>query len=164
MPGVACLESAAQPSVAPTDQSSPPPPLDPQPLLRMFPYPAFDDIGYHLHGGFHVDLAVGVARQRQRLGKRDAETAAGKPDDAAAENAAIEAAGKPGEDRRHLASPPEKHDVDAAGKILVHDHADGGEGAGRLADVDDMLEPLEATKQARPCAGNGSGSTGRTPA
>src|SRR5262245_38945948 len=53
-----------------------PPPVQPQPLLRVLAHPALDDARDQLHRALNVDLAFRVAWQVERVGELAPETIA----------------------------------------------------------------------------------------
>ena len=98
--------------------------MKPQILAGMLAHPALDDGGDHLRRGLDIDLAVRPARQFIRPEPLDAEPVVGQADHPDADHRAIEAAGQPGDRRVGLASPAEERDIDTAGEMLVHHHAE----------------------------------------
>src|SRR5262249_32855349 len=105
---------------------SSPPPMQPQPLLRVLAHPALDDPGDGLRGGLHVDAAVAVARRRDLLRELGTEAMVGQADDARAVDRAVEMLRQPRNDRVGLAAAPEELDLDAVKEELVDQDADVG--------------------------------------
>src|SRR5580658_6862360 len=96
----------------------PPAPVEPQPLPGIFAHPALDDAVDHLRRRRHIHAAFAIAWQVQGTVARDRETSIRAADDAHADHRAIEMPCEPRDRRVRLATPAEKRDVDAAGKML----------------------------------------------
>ena len=103
--------------------------MQPQPLLGIFAHPAFDHRGHRLHGAGDVDIAGGVARRLHFFADLAPKAVAvgiahdAKPTD--------RRAGLPGQERDQRigeAAAAEERHLDAAGIMLVGQHADGDAG------------------------------------
>src|SRR6266852_4153461 len=107
----------------PARNLSAPSPMHPEPLIGMLPNPALDDRSDHLHRAGNVDLAVAVAGELEHIGTLQPEAAGGKANGTCSMDRAVQPAGELSERRVHLAAAPEEHHVDAAGEVLVDQHA-----------------------------------------
>src|SRR5690242_9307344 len=101
-----------------------PAPMQPEPLLRMLPNPAFDDSGDRLGCALNVDLAAGVADGGNFLGQLDTEAMVRKADDVHPVDRAFDLAEQPGQHRIGFGLAAEEGDLDAIGQVLVDQHAD----------------------------------------
>src|SRR5438552_8664268 len=105
---------------------SPPSPMQPESLLRMFAYPAFDRSRDRLCRGLDVDVALAVARQRDFIGQFSAEMVAIRQPPHA--HAAQPGAGQSRElDRERVCFRPatEKHDIDPLRGVLIDEERNG---------------------------------------
>src|SRR5215813_5990315 len=76
---------------------SSPPPVQPQPLLRVLAHPALDHAGDQLHSALEIHFALGVTWQVERLGHLALEMIAiSKPHDADTAHEATRVAGNLG--------------------------------------------------------------------
>ena len=108
-----------------TVRGSPPAAVQPQPLLRVLTHPGLDHRGDRLHGACDVELALGIARQRQRFGELAPERIAVRtPHDAHALDRAVEMTGELRGQRTRLAVASEEAHIDPAVIVLIDQHAD----------------------------------------
>src|SRR5689334_6348016 len=121
---------------------SSPPAVHPEPLVRIFAYPAFDHRGDRLHRAGNVDLALGVAHRRDRLRQVDAEMVpVGKAHHTGAVDWAVYVLGETGDERVRLAGAPEEGHVDAVDVVLVDQHGDMTAALEHAAELDRRIEP-----------------------
>ncbi len=109
--------------------------MEPEILSGMLAHPAFDDRVDHLRCRSDIDLAVGAARQLVRAEPLDAEAMVRQADHPHPDNRAIEPPGETSHGRIGLAAPAEERDIDAAGEVLINQHAEmlaGGQCGGHL--------------------------------
>src|SRR3984893_10900835 len=97
--------------------------VDPEPLLRMLAYPAFNHRGDRLHRALHINPAFRIAPRLYRLRKLGTKAIAiRQTDDAGSIDGTFDMAGETGNERVGLAWSAEEGHVDAIDVILVNEH------------------------------------------
>ncbi|HEX3402827.1 MAG TPA: hypothetical protein VHT74_21135 [Acetobacteraceae bacterium] len=109
---------------SPLAQRLSPAAVEPQPLLGVFAYPAFDDGGYQLRGCRNIDATIRVTRQWQGSLSRNPKATVRQSDHADAYDGTVELPCQPCNGRVGFAATTEEGDVHTTREMLIHQHAE----------------------------------------